>query len=111
MATYGKLIRRLIPFLLICYIVAMIDRLNIGYAKLEFLKDLHLNEAIFGLAAGTYYARIAAFDAWTNDPSLLNLSAEQSFVISTGGGSTPTGGGDTGGGFVGKARAESGSTQ
>jgi sugar phosphate permease len=66
MATYAKIIRRLIPFLLICYIVAMIDRLNIGYAKLEFLKDLHLNEAIFGLAAGIFYVGYVLFEVPSN---------------------------------------------
>jgi len=57
--------------------------------------------SIFGLAAGTYYARIAAFDGWTTNPDFLNLSSEQSFTISTGGGATPSGGGTGGGGYVG----------
>jgi hypothetical protein len=56
---------------------------------------------IYGLAAGTYYCKIAAYDPWTNKPSLLNLSTELSFTITTGGGSTPTGGGTGGGGFGG----------
>lgn len=55
--------------------------------------------SVFGLAAGTYYCRIAACDPWSADPSLLNLSAEMNFVITTGGGTTPTGGGGGGGGF------------
>jgi hypothetical protein len=58
--------------------------------------------SIFGLAPGTYYARIAAYDPWTSNPALLNLSAEQSFTITTGGGSTPSGGGVGGGGFDGR---------
>lgn len=57
--------------------------------------------SIFGLAAATYYARIAAYDLWTGKPSLLNLSAELSFTITTGGGSTPSGGGTSGGGYIG----------
>jgi len=60
------------------------------------------NISIFGLGAGTYYARIAAYDEWTAKPSLLNLSAEQSFTITTGGGSTPSGGGGSGGGWAGR---------
>jgi hypothetical protein len=55
---------------------------------------------IYGLAAGTYYAKIAAFDPWTNDPDQLNLSAQQSFTITTGGGASPSGG-STDGGFDG----------
>ncbi len=57
--------------------------------------------SIFGLAAATYYCKIAAYDAWTANPGQLNLSTELSFVISTGGGSTPTGGGTGGGGYKG----------
>lgn len=58
---------------------------------------------IGGLAAGTYYCRIAAYDGWTSDPRQLNLSTEMSFTITAGGGSTPTGGGGggTGGGGTG----------
>lgn len=56
---------------------------------------------ITGLAAATYYAKIAAFDPWTSNPSFLNLSSEVSFTISTGNGPSPTGGGGAGGGFGG----------
>lgn len=52
---YRRVAWRLIPFLLLCYIVAMIDRLNVGYAKLQFLADLHFDEAVFGIAAGSLY--------------------------------------------------------
>ncbi|MET3710419.1 hypothetical protein ABIC65_001099 [Sphingomonas trueperi] len=52
-----------------------------------------------GLAAGTFYAKIAAFDAWTRRPDLLNFSGETSFTITTGGGGTGGGGGAGGGGY------------
>ncbi|GHH09402.1 hypothetical protein GCM10008023_06040 [Sphingomonas glacialis] len=58
--------------------------------------------SVFGLAAGTYYGRIAAFDGWSSNPATLNLSSEISFTITTGGGSTPSGGGTTGGGYDGR---------
>ena len=57
---------------------------------------------VYGLAAGTYYGKVAAFDPWTTKPSLLNLSTEISFVISTGGGTSPSGGGSTGAGWGGR---------
>lgn len=57
---------------------------------------------LFGLAAGTYYGRVAAYDGWSGAPGLLNLSSEISFTITTGGGSSPGGGGDGGGGFIGR---------
>lgn len=52
-----------------------------------------------GLAAGTFYAKIAAFDAWTKRPDLLNFSSEVTFAITTGGGGVGGGGGGGGGGY------------
>lgn len=52
------------------------------------------------LAAATFYAKVAAFDAWTDRPDLLNYSApEVMFTITTGGGGTGGGGGGGGGGY------------
>jgi len=38
--TYRRVRRRLLPFLLVSYLVAFLDRNNIGFAKLEFTRDL-----------------------------------------------------------------------
>jgi hypothetical protein len=53
---------------------------------------------LYGLATGTYYGRLAAYDGWSADPAFLNLSSEITFHVTTGGGSTPSGGGAGGGG-------------
>ncbi len=53
-----------------------------------------LTECIYGLNADTYYVIVAGFDAWTRNPSLLNFTSEDNFVISIGGGAS---GGDGGG--------------
>jgi sugar phosphate permease len=63
---YLRIGRRLIPFLLLCYIFAMIDRLNVGFAKLQFLSDLHLNEAAFGMAAAILYVGFILFEVPSN---------------------------------------------
>jgi len=52
---YKKIGWRLVPFLLVCYMMAAIDRFNIGFAKLQFLHDLGLNNAVYGVAAGFFY--------------------------------------------------------
>lgn len=57
---------------------------------------------LYGLAAATYYVRMAAFDPWSSDPSELNLSSEHSFTISVGGGTSPSGGGSGGAGWDGR---------
>jgi len=56
----------LVPLLLICYIVAMVDRLNVGYAKLQFMADLHFDEAVFGVAAGILYVGYILFEVPSN---------------------------------------------
>ena len=63
---YRRVALRLLPFLLICYIVAMIDRLNVGYAKLQFMADLHFDEAVFGMAASSLYVGYILFEVPSN---------------------------------------------
>jgi sugar phosphate permease len=63
---YTKIAWRLLPFLFLCYAVAMIDRLNVGYAKLQFLADLHFDEAAFGQAAGALYVGYILFEIPSN---------------------------------------------
>ena len=45
-ATYRKVTIRLLPFLMLCYIVAYLDRVNVGFAKLQMLGDLKFSETV-----------------------------------------------------------------
>ncbi|NEX61964.1 MFS transporter [Noviherbaspirillum galbum] len=54
-ATYSKVSWRLIPFLFLCYVVAFLDRVNVGFAKLQMLSDLKFSETIYGLGAGIFF--------------------------------------------------------
>lgn len=63
---YRKVVLRIIPLICLCYIIAMIDRLNIGYAKLQFLGDLHLTEVQFGVAASCFYVGYILFEIPSN---------------------------------------------
>ncbi|NML35414.1 MFS transporter [Paraburkholderia antibiotica] len=58
---YRRVAWRLIPFLFICYVVNFVDRVNISFAKLQFLQSLHLTEADYGLAAGMLFLGYTAF--------------------------------------------------
>jgi len=53
-STYRKVTRRLLPFLVSCYAISYLDRINIGFAKLQMLGDLGFSETIFGLGAGIF---------------------------------------------------------
>jgi MFS family permease len=63
---YAKISWRLIPFLLGLYLICYIDRVNIGFAKLQFLGDLGLNDAHFGFATGLFFVTYSLFDIPSN---------------------------------------------
>jgi len=54
-SAYAKVTWRLIPFLFICYVFAYLDRVNVGFAKLQMLSDLKFSETIYGLGAGIFF--------------------------------------------------------
>jgi MFS family permease len=64
--TYSKVDRRLIPFLFLCYILAYLDRVNIGFAKLQMLKDLSLSDAAFATGAGIFFIGYFLFEVPSN---------------------------------------------
>jgi sugar phosphate permease len=65
-AVYRKIGWRLLPFVLACYVVNYLDRVSIGYAKLQFLSELHLNEATFGLITAVFFFGYIAFEVPSN---------------------------------------------
>lgn len=65
-ATYRKVTRRLIPFLVLCYVVSYLDRINVGFAKLQMLSDLGFSETIFGLGAGIFFIGYFFFEVPSN---------------------------------------------
>jgi MFS family permease len=65
-ALYAKIGWRLIPLLIVVYISAFIDRSNIAVAKLEFMGDLGLTEAAYGLAGGLFYLGYCLFEVPSN---------------------------------------------
>lgn len=54
-AIYEALKWRLIPVLMLCYVTSYLDRVNIGFAKLQMLGDLHFSETTYGLGAGVFF--------------------------------------------------------
>lgn len=65
-STYRKIAFRLMPFLIICYIVSYLDRANISYAKLQFMSDLGFSEAAYGLGAGLFFVGYVLFEVPSN---------------------------------------------
>ena len=65
-AAYKKVILRLIPYLFICYLFNYLDRVNVGFAKLQMLDDLHMSETVYGLGAGIFFIGYIAFGVPSN---------------------------------------------
>ena len=63
---FKKVFWRTIPLLIICYIIAFVDRGNVGFAKLQFMGDLKFDEAVFGLGGGLFYLGYSVFEIPSN---------------------------------------------
>jgi sugar phosphate permease len=64
--TYRKADVRLLPFLFLCYIMAYLDRVNVGFAKLQMLKDLSLSDAAYATGAGIFFIGYFFFEVPSN---------------------------------------------
>jgi len=65
-ATYSKISWRLLPFLGVLWVLAWLDRVNIGFAKLQMLDDLKFSEAVYGLGAGIFFIGYFLFEVPSN---------------------------------------------
>lgn len=63
---YKKVTWHLLPFLLLCYFFAYLDRINIGFAKLQMQQELGFSDAIYGMAAGIFFLGYVLFEVPTN---------------------------------------------
>src|SRR5262245_49555288 len=63
---YRKVSWRLLPFLMLCYLVAYLDRVNVGFAKLQMLNDLRFSETVYGLGAGMFFIGYFFFEVPSN---------------------------------------------
>ena len=62
----GKVSQRLLPFLILCYFVAYLDRVNVGFAGLTMNKDLGFTATVFGWGAGIFFLGYFIFEVPSN---------------------------------------------
>ena len=62
----AKAARRLLPFLILCYAVNFLDRVNVGFAALAMNEDLGFTPMIFGAGAGTFFIGYLLFEVPSN---------------------------------------------
>src|SRR5215475_13188986 len=65
-AVYDKIARRIIPFLALLFMMAWLDRYNLGFAKLQMVKDLGFSETVYGFGAGIVYLGYMLFEVPSN---------------------------------------------
>src|SRR6516225_8031961 len=65
-ALFSKIDRRLIPILLIAYMIAYLDRINVGWAQLQMEQTLPFDDAIYGLGAGMFFVGYFLFGVPSN---------------------------------------------
>ena len=64
--TMGKVTKKLLPFLMLLYLVAYLDRSNISVAALQMNADLGLSARMYGLGAGLFYVTYVIFEVPSN---------------------------------------------
>jgi len=64
--TYAKVAARLIPFLFLCYIFAFLNRVNVGFAKLQMAGDLQFSDIVYSAGAGIFFIGYFVFEVPSN---------------------------------------------
>lgn len=65
-AVFRKITWRIMPMILIAYVFAFLDRINIGYAQLQMKQDLAFSDAVYGLGAGIFFVTYLLFEVPSN---------------------------------------------
>ena len=64
--TIKKTMMRILPFTFLCYVIAYLDRVNMGFAALEMNADLALSAQVFGLLSGIFFIGYFLFEIPSN---------------------------------------------
>ena len=65
-AAYAQVTWRILPFLFICYVAAYLDRVNVGFAKLQMQQSLGMSDSVYGLGAGIFFIGYFFFEVPSN---------------------------------------------
>ncbi|WP_408439132.1 MFS transporter [Paraburkholderia caffeinilytica] len=76
---YRKVTLRIVPYLFVAYVVAFLDRINIGFAQLQMKGDLGFSDAVYGLGAGVFFLGYFLLEVPSN-LMLLRIGARRTFV-------------------------------
>jgi D-galactonate transporter len=54
-SVYRRITWRLMPYLFLCYVLAYVNRVNVGFAKLQMMQSLDLSDTVYGFGAGFFF--------------------------------------------------------
>jgi D-galactonate transporter len=78
-ALYRKIAWRIMPFLVLLFVVAWLDRINVGFARLQMVQDLGFSDAVYGFGAGIFYLGYLLFEVPSN-LVLQRIGARKTFA-------------------------------
>ena len=64
--TMRRVTLRIVPFLMVCYFISFLDRVNLGFAALQMVEDLHFSATVFGFGAGIFFVSYFLFEVPSN---------------------------------------------
>jgi len=65
-AVYSRIAKRIMPVLILLFVIAWMDRVNVGFARLQMLADRGFSDAVFGFGAGVFYFGYLLFEIPSN---------------------------------------------
>jgi MFS family permease len=76
---YGKIARRIMPFLVLLFVIAWLNRFNVSFAGLQMVKDLGFTDAQYGFGGGIFYLGYLLFEVPSN-LMLERIGARKTFA-------------------------------
>jgi MFS family permease len=65
-SVYARVSRRIVPLIMLCYVFAYLDRVNVGFAKLQMTQALNFSDTVYGLGAGIFFIGYFLFEVPSN---------------------------------------------
>ncbi|WP_407943571.1 MFS transporter [Methylobacterium sp. EM32] len=65
-SAYRKATARIVPLLILAFLAAYLDRVNVGFAKLQMAADLQFSDAVYGAGAGIFFLGYFLFELPSN---------------------------------------------
>ena len=76
-SVYARVSRRIVPLIMLCYVVAYLDRVNVGFAKLQMSQALNFSETVYGLGAGIFFLGYFLYRSFNSNLTFFSRPEKQ----------------------------------